>query len=369
RVLGTRHTRSGPSKDSTGTGCSVLGPQTLVHAQSISAARVLLTVPKVLAQVPSSPSAEGTPRAIAYNAAKPDGTAPAARLVCSKPSSQQDGGPQWTKHLGAAVVALSASPLVTAAALADGSLHWFDTASGARLSAPLMREAPAAHLRCAHAFCLLVDAVGVLSVWDVGRMLAVVDHVSIAPLLYCAELSAPTLPEEEDRDSQGRIRAPRRHRPSVALTAVDVSDAGAPLLSFSDGRSYTYHAHLRTWLRVASPQDHRASDHYTRPEVSDAPVEEGKPLVVARTTQTPLGYLQELGYHQMHATQALNGGRHQRVSARTLHDPAVRRSVTLDHVEQLLRAAAAIGSRKDVVRYADVLARLLAQSGDSQRAA
>ncbi|KAJ1723635.1 HIR complex subunit [Coemansia erecta] len=385
RVLGTRQMRGGGG-GSASAGGYVLGPQSLVHAQSISAARVLLSVPRVLAQVPSS--LDGRPQAVAYNSARADDgqpQAPVARLVCTRAASSSTASAStasttaWTKYFSSAVVMLASSDVLTAASLADGSLHWFDTRSGARLLPPLVDEAQAAHLVCRHGHCLLLSAVGLLTVWDVGRLAATVDHVSVAPLLYCAELSAPAPAEDADggrEEDGGRVRAPRRHRPAVALTAVDVSQAGAPLLSFSDGRSYTYHAGMRTWLRLASPLDHQASDHYMRPSTAEAsappPSASGGPVAFARTTATPLGYLQELGYHQYQATRQVNGRKPGMPplsdSSARLADGAVRRSVTLDHVEQMVRAAADIGSQDDVVRYVDVLARLLAQGGGGDEA-
>ncbi|KAJ2718463.1 HIR complex subunit [Coemansia sp. Benny D115] len=177
-------------------------------------------------------------------------------------------------------------------------------------------------------------------------------------------------------------RAPRRHPPAVALTSVDISDNGTPLLSFSDGRAYTYHSKLRTWLRLVNPQDHRASDFHIHPPGS-APIlskqqqqqqQQTKAnstlLAFARTTESPLDYLQELGYRQHQATEKANASKRGNSSAERLElvkNAGVRRLVTLDHLESLVRTADIIGSSDDVLRYSDSLARALARGGDTSR--
>ncbi|KAJ1944295.1 HIR complex subunit [Kickxella alabastrina] len=368
RALGTRQ----PRNSSGGKSHAVtLGPQSLIHSQSISAARVHLTAPRVLTQLTHQ---RNSARLIAYNqlhssrlvsTTQPPAVAPTGAAAAAS------GGHLWSKYLSCAIVALATNDRVTAVGGSDGSLHWFDAQSGARLAPALIGEAHAAHLVVNHKFCLLLDCVGQLTVWDVEAMCALVDHVSIAPLLYAAELSRPSLTVAPSPDGDGdEQRPPKRHKPTVALTAVDVGAEGAPLVSLSDGRSYTYHERLKTWVRVACPMDHQASDHYVRlPPAAPLAIVGATVQAHRRTTDTPLGYLQELGARQFEATARANAtaASLSSVAAVAKLDAVAKSSVTLDHLEHLLRSSTAIGSSADVIKHADLLARYLAKSNDQER--
>ncbi|KAI8322367.1 WD40 repeat-like protein [Martensiomyces pterosporus] len=482
RVLGTRHmqaknTASGGRESNSGLlqqhhsatvvtqPTAPLGPQTLIHAQSISAARVHLSVPKVVAMLSrmltTTAAAAAHDRAnrgigkvvlAAYNHLKKSDKKGRTRLVCSRPAatSESAGAGQkeqvWVKYFSCPVVLLSCSEKYTAVCLRDGSMHWFDSQSGARLLPALMREAHPAHLVCMGSFCLLLDAVGQLAVWNLDTLTAVVENVSVAPLLYSAELvCADSEDSEADEDAaqseekaaaaangadealkqqdtvqqqsqpkrkdklkdkskpsagasktakeedggagantdDSMVRAPRRHKPMVAVTSVDVAPAtGAPILSLSDGRSFVYHLSLKSWLRIGDPADFQGSDFsvlpqptilYRAPDNADADADiskEGRRELAAikRTTRSPLAYLQEVGAYQYQRTCDVNRWPKDMLAA-GMPSAEVKRSVTLDHLEHQVGAAGLLGSDEEVVRWADILARHLARSGDAERVA
>ncbi|KAJ2025815.1 HIR complex subunit [Coemansia sp. IMI 209128] len=352
RALGTRALAAESDGGAAGAAIAAtvqpLGRQTLVHAQSISAARVHLSVPRIVAHVTCTATATRAVLA-AYNQA-------AASTVVS---TAEDGSVTWTKHMtGSAVALLAASDAVAAASCSDGSLHVFDSASGARLLPPIVGEAHLAHLRCVGRFCLALDCVGQLTVWDVDRLSAVVDHVSVAPLLYSAELAA-----DHQTGGEDAVRAPKRHKATVALTAADVApDTGAPIVCLSDGRAFAYHLQLRSWLCIGDPTAYAGSEFAPRP-----PLAHGGGVgrvAFTPTVATPLGRIQETGWHQrsLSARKDTATGGDGAVSAEK------RRLVTLDHLEHQVMAAAAIGSSEDVTRFVELLARHLARDGDRQRA-
>ncbi|KAJ2647766.1 Protein hir2 [Coemansia sp. RSA 1285] len=422
-----------------------LGLQTLVHAQTISAARVHLSVPKVVAQLKatapppslqkaasstplqgeglqgSSSSTSYRPTVVAYNTTSQSSTdAMRSRLVCSPqpasasasasvPSARQHSA--WTKYFTHSVMTVAASDHVTAASLGDGSLHWFDTMSGVRLAPPIVCEAHLAHLRCQDRFCLALDCVGQLSVWDTDAMEATVDRVSIAPLLYSAQLSTTASAESkpkaaessstaEDEKNDGepenasgdgndeKVRAPRRHRPMVALTAVDILPAGnggggscTPVLCLSDGRVYTYHTRLRSWIRIGDPAEYVGSDYYICPPVPTTSTATPDTTSASRlraraTTGSTLEFLQERAYYQRNLTDQVNNNNNKdsNISNKRLFSSTssslddqkpVKYAVTLDHLESQLRGADTVGSDDEVIRYADLLARQLARSADN----
>ncbi|KAJ2077514.1 HIR complex subunit [Coemansia sp. RSA 988] len=364
QVLGTRQPHDGTPGESSEGAPSVqwLGPQTLVHAQSISAARVHLSVPTIVARLACSGQGV-TASLIAYNNSDTNASH-ASRLECSIPQNP-NGSPAlplgstarqhnyWTKYLGRPITALSGSNQLAAASLDDGTLHWFDAESGARLAPPLTTEAQTAHLSCRDSFCLLLDAVGQLWVWDTSVLSAIVEKVSIAPLLYSAELVAPEDGEDsrvKDAPNNHSLAAPcPRHSPETALTAVEIGKAGAPILSFSDGRVFVYHLGLRIWLRIGDTKSYRGSEFYVH--------------------ATPFSSSSRL--EQLQASAATinqNNSRGDTVLPQLL-SVTERSSVTLDHLEHQLAAADALGDVEDVLRFADLLARRLAMTGNRLRVA
>ncbi|KAJ2724197.1 HIR complex subunit [Coemansia sp. Benny D115] len=257
RVLGSRQLRSqnDTTSSSAASGAALsLAPQSLIHAQSISAARVHLNVPKVVAQVtarahssfskPGIQQAKKLPMLVAYNSSGPSGGQAASttslkggsHLVCTVPQDPpaQSGSeaPQhsWTVYFSASVVMLAASQQITAAMLTDGSLHWFDTGSGTRLLPPLMSEAHPAYLVCKQQHCLLLDCVGQLTVWDTERLEALVDHVSIAPLLYASEMRV--------RDDHNAMLSDRPSSSASHGTAAD-ADGGSQATIAGDKKNST----------------------------------------------------------------------------------------------------------------------------------
>ncbi|KAJ2709262.1 HIR complex subunit [Coemansia spiralis] len=344
QILATRHMQGGGGEEAAAQ--IVLGPQTVVHAQSISAARVHLAVPMVVAQLAAKQT--GGRGFVAHNRSKP-GSAAAARLVCAGAGAGQP--PAWTTQLSHAVVMLAAGARTVAVCLQDGSLHWFDAESGARRAVPLVGEALPAHLVCRGRFCLLLDCVGQLSVWDTDALRAVVSRVSIAPLLYSAQLAAPDSGDAENSAKRPcpDDRSPPPRTAASALTAVDVSDAGAAIVRLADGRAFAYCPDLAAWGCIGDAAAYAQSDYCVRA---------GAPLPHSASGDLALERLQEACARDAPAAAAVG-----RASAN------VRRGVTLDHLEHQLLAADALGSAPDVQRFAELLARSLAECGDTTRAA
>ncbi|KAJ2811369.1 HIR complex subunit [Coemansia furcata] len=374
RALGTRVAGSSSAQETADVAITAtvkpLGRQTLIHAQSISAARVHLSVPRVVAHVTCTATTTLALLA-AYNSHSPKRTADKEASVKIVSTAAEGGTATWTTHLtGCAVTLLAGSDVVAAASCTDGTLHLFDSASGARLLPPIMGEAHLAHLRCVGKFCLALDCVGQLTVWDVERQCAVVDRVSIAPLLYSAELAAP--PESGDEDPDVVAKAPVRHKPSVALTAADVAPAtGAPIVCLSDGRSFAYHLGMRSWLCIGDPAAYAGSEFAPRPPLSSSSSSLGsgekQQLAFVPTVRTRLGLIQETGWHQRNLSLSRKRPPANDPVAPLVPSAEKRRLVTLDHLEHQLAAASAIDSADDVLRYADILARHLARSGDVAR--
>ncbi|KAJ1803734.1 HIR complex subunit [Coemansia sp. RSA 2523] len=292
------------------------GAQSLVHALPLTAARVRLSVPAVVAQLSSS----GAVSIVAHNT-------DSLRLVCASPGT-------WTVYLDQPCVALDASTNVTAVSLVDGTVHWFDSGSGARLAPPLMLGTPATVVRCTGRFCLVLDASGLISVYDVVALEARADHISIAPLLNSLDQSVP------------------------ALTGVLLSESGDFVVQLTNGCAFAFNTLLRSWLRIADPHAFRRSDFATRP--SNRPITStGTFAAYSRSSASQLEGIQESAHLQYTRMQG--------TPSEPTASKAVRACVTLDHLEHQLMAAATIGNDDDVVRFTDLLARRLAQTADHTR--
>ncbi|KAJ2842877.1 hypothetical protein IWW36_005751, partial [Coemansia brasiliensis] len=183
RVLITQNSTSKQNSENDsqveGVACvSSLSTQSIAHAQPAAMPRVQLAMPQVVAQLESLDSPAIS--VIAYNQQE------RVRVTCMQNS--------WTAHLGgSACIALAASSKITAAGMLDGSVHWFDSSSGARLAPPLITESPVVVLRCTHQYCLWLNAVGQLTAFDTDAMCAVIEQTSIAPLLYTTDSKVPAL--------------------------------------------------------------------------------------------------------------------------------------------------------------------------------
>ncbi|KAJ2526379.1 hypothetical protein GGH20_003539, partial [Coemansia sp. RSA 1937] len=223
---------------------------------------------------------------------------------------------------------------VQAHGLLDGTVHWFDSGSGARLAPPLMLGTPATVVRCTGRFCLVLDASGLISVYDVVALEARADHISIAPLLNSLDQSVP------------------------ALTGVLLSESGDFVVQLTNGCAFAFNTLLRSWLRIADPHAFRRSDFATRP--SNRPITStGTFAAYSRSSASQLEGIQESAHLQYTRMQG--------APSEPTASKAVRACVTLDHLEHQLMAAATIGNDDDVVRFTDLLARRLAQTADHTR--
>ncbi|KAJ2646067.1 HIR complex subunit [Coemansia sp. RSA 1250] len=302
---------------------SSLSTQSIAHAQAAAMPRVQLAIPQVVAQLESHDNPAIS--VAAYNQQEQR-----VRLTCMQNS--------WTAHLGgSACIAVAASNKVAAAGMADGSVHWFDSSSGARLAPPLMAEAPAVVLRCTAQYCLWLNAVGQLTVFDTDAMRAVIEQTSIAPLLYSTD------------------KAP-------ALTGVQLTETGACAVQLSNGQAFAFDQRLRLWLRIADPYTFEGSDFSIHPHTKPIGTS-GNFKAYARTATagSKLEAIQESALLQHHRTIS---DKEQKTLPRS-----VRGSVTLEHLEHQLLAAAAIDSHSDIERFVDLLAQRLAQAGDTKRTA
>ncbi|KAJ2776321.1 HIR complex subunit [Coemansia javaensis] len=355
RVLATRHMVGGGAADAAPAVAAELGPQTLVHAQSVAAARVHLSVPAVVGQLALG---HGGFSLVAHNGRT-------ARVACSRA-----GQALWAAELPRAVVVLAASELVTAAALRDGSLHWLATASGARLGPPIAGEALPAHVVCRGRLCLLLDCVGQLSVWDALAGAATVARVSIAPLLYSARLAAEPEPEPEPdlnpnpdpnpnpaaagANGGGDDEGAARRAPGPQLRAVGLSSGGAPVVRLSDGRAFAYSARLGAWACIADAGAFHQSEFCVH---------------AGARHDGALEQIQAACAESRAAARAKRARPAAAGAAGAAGGASARHAATLEHLEHQLWAAHALHDDGDVVRFADLLARHLARSADAARAA
>ena len=105
----------------------------------------------------------------------------------------------------------------------------------------LQLDSPCAHLDAAGSFLIAVTARGRIGVWNVVRGRAQFDPLSIVDLIA----GAVDLPE----DASPPTIASARVRPN-----------GAPVISLTDGRVYSFDPALRSWVQLSSPWWARGSE-------------------------------------------------------------------------------------------------------------
>ncbi|KAJ3090995.1 HIR complex subunit [Quaeritorhiza haematococci] len=99
-------------------------------------------------------------------------------------------------------------------------------------------EAPISFLDCCGSYAMVLTSVGNIYVWDVPQQNAILHKESIGHLLL-----AGMVDEEDGRD--------------ITITNASVRPEGVPLLTLSQGDTYTYHPGMKTWLKMTSTKSSR----------------------------------------------------------------------------------------------------------------
>ncbi|CAG8610013.1 8611_t:CDS:10 [Dentiscutata erythropus] len=141
----------------------------------------------------------------------------------------------WFDYVPSAVILITGHSQYSAVACEDGSIYIY-SAAGRRLLPVIMLESSASFLEICRDYLLVLTQVGLLSIWDLRNLKAIVHSVSIAPILSSASLNS------DDFTS------------SVSIISAHVRSNGIPLLITSTNDAWCYHFDMHVWTRVYDPR-------------------------------------------------------------------------------------------------------------------
>ncbi|CAI2173761.1 11228_t:CDS:10 [Funneliformis geosporum] len=141
----------------------------------------------------------------------------------------------WVDYVPSSIILLTGHSQYSAVACEDGSLFIYSSA-GRRLLPVIMLESAASFLEICREYLLCITQTGLISIWDLRNLKAIVGSVSTAPILQAATLSA------EDFHS------------AASIISACVRPNGVPLLVTSLNEAWSYHLDMNTWVRVYDPR-------------------------------------------------------------------------------------------------------------------
>ncbi|CAG8498261.1 4788_t:CDS:10 [Dentiscutata heterogama] len=141
----------------------------------------------------------------------------------------------WFDYVPSAVILITGHSQYSAVACEDGSIYIY-SAAGRRLLPVIMLESSASFLEICRDYLLVLTQVGLLGIWDLRNLKAIVHSVSIAPILSSASLNS------DDFTS------------SVSIISAHVRSNGIPLLITSTNDAWCYHFDMHVWTRVYDPR-------------------------------------------------------------------------------------------------------------------
>ncbi|KAI9483200.1 MAG: TUP1-like enhancer of split-domain-containing protein [Benjaminiella poitrasii] len=281
----------------------------------------------------------GLPKVSSILATKPNAGDPTVVLECHNNSttsiraklvSSRQGVPIWVDYLPSAVLLMVSNALFSAVGCEDGSIYTYSPA-GRRLLPPLILESTPVIVRQQDQWLLVLTATGLLYTWDILQTTAVLEGVSIAPILQVAE-----------KPAESECRAP-----SIKDVRVQ-KRTGLPLLITSLQQAFMYHINMKTWMRISdawyvisefwgSSNGERMEDH-------------------------PLSWLSSrlMSGHTLDPTATI-------LMDIARIDEGTTAVVTLSHIETQLAVAALLESPKEYIEWMKYYARKLSEEGVKEK--
>ncbi|CAB4382410.1 WD40 repeat-like protein [Rhizophagus irregularis] len=141
----------------------------------------------------------------------------------------------WIDYVPSSIILLTGHSQFSAVACEDGSLFVYSSA-GRRLLPVIMLESAASFLEICREYLLCITQTGLIYIWDLRNLKAIVSSVSTAPILQAATILS------DDFHS------------TVSIISACVRPNGIPLLVTSINEAWCYHLDMKTWVRVYDPR-------------------------------------------------------------------------------------------------------------------
>lgn len=219
----------------------------------------------------------------------------------------------WEQVFTSRILAVTGTKFLTCTACEDSSIHIFSN-TGRKVLPSLVLNSPVSRLTSCRQYLMAITQKGNLFVWNVQKSTAVIRNESLM-----------TVMSGDDH-----------------IVRAFVTADGAPTVSISTHKSYTYSSDLGCWIILYDKQDviHHSSDHHscTPPVLVDKP----GPLASLASSSNRLG---------------MQGGRIFSV------DQSLQQVTTINHLESQMAASLSLQSGSEYKFWLQTYVRYLAKEG------
>ncbi|XP_033112142.1 protein HIRA-like isoform X2 [Anneissia japonica] len=223
----------------------------------------------------------------------------------------------WNNMLASRISAAAGNSHFCAVATENKAVSVY-TIGGRRKSLPIILSEPISGLHCGGWYLLVILASARLFVWDIKKQVVVIKNETLTPIMPVS---------------------------SVTVENVSITNAGAPIITLSNGKSFTFNTALCCWMMVHEKDNvlQSCSDHQTS-VLAQAAVQ----------IQGPLSSLQS-------KPNRFGASRVFQLS------PQMQKSSTLSHLESQLNAALVLKSGKEYKFWLLTCVRYMVQEGVESR--
>jgi len=328
---------------------------------SLSVSQIRLGVPRIRSVIVRAMDADGKPALLpdsntnatnndsegevgstifeARNNTRPHPNPPdPTRLICSR-----QGQVIWQDYIPRAVVLLTANANFFVATCEDGSIHVFSPA-GRRLTSALITEAAPCFLECRGWWLMVINAVGLVHVWNLQTMKSKygAGGISVAPVLDVASVNASTEKSITKAES---------------ITEASLNSLGNVIVCLTNGDAFVYSSDMCIWERISEAWWAHGSQFWDSSGVSATTAGSGPsagiiPFVERRTTTEVL----------LHGRGKFLQGIVKKLLVREGWE-GFETAVSIAHLENRMAAAKELAAKDDFKVYLTMYARRIALEG------
>ncbi|XP_038059623.1 protein HIRA-like [Patiria miniata] len=231
----------------------------------------------------------------------------------------RDNETVWESILTSRGILITGNSLVVCVSCENQTLNMF-TCGGRRLIPACMLPSIVSILQCSSRYAMAITSLGMLYVWDLKRLKAIIRKESLLPIMKGGD---------------------------VTITNSLVTEHGVPAVSLSNGRSYSYSSSMSCWMLLSQQGDclSQCSDHHSCQPSQDA-LQGSGPLTT------------------LHG-QSLRAGRQSRGMFHSNH--SLKLSSTMSYLENQLSAAQALKSAQEYRFWLLTYVRYLVQEEQEAR--
>ena len=146
----------------------------------------------------------------------------------------------WEQFLEKPILLVESSHRVTCVACEDSSLHLFSAATGTRLFPAIVVGSKASCIKVSAHYIMMLTCSAKLFLWSTNPMNSIVRNAALSPIMKSGD--------------------------TVSMEGTLLTSNGAPMLTISTGKTFSYCANMGTWILISGGMDdplYQLSDHST----------------------------------------------------------------------------------------------------------